>query len=134
MNKELLLFILYLIPLFWAVVIDQERLIYRNVFLKHLFIAMMLLAIGTLPEIIEWREKKSLGYFGSQMLFIFLILYLIISSIYKRLGKAQPEFTETSENINDKLASGVLYIGMISLPFLIDSLIVQQLHDHFFAH
>lgn len=65
MNKDLLLFILYFIPVFWAVVIDQERLIYRKVFLKHLVIAMLLLAIGTLPEIIEWRENKSLSYFGS---------------------------------------------------------------------
>ncbi|MGN6647226.1 MAG: hypothetical protein ACTHJT_11930 [Cytophaga sp.] len=133
MNKDLLLFILYLIPVLWTAVIDQERLIYRKVFLKHLAIALLLLAIGTLPEIIEWREKKSLSYFGSQMLFIFLMLYLIITSIYARLGKPTPEFTEMTENINDKLASGTLYIGMISLPFLIDSFIVQQLHDYFFT-
>ncbi len=132
MNKDLLLFILYLIPVLWAAVIDQERLIHKRVFVKHLVIALLLLTIGTLPEIIEWREKKSLSYFGSQMLFLFLMLYLIITSIYARLSKRVPEFTETSENINDKLASGALYIGMLSVPFLIDSLIVQQLHDYFF--
>lgn|GEM_PF-1143436 len=126
MNKDLFLYLLYFIPLFWAVVIDQEKLRYRNVFFKHLFISLLLLSFGALPELYEDKEPKSLSYFGSQMLFTFLMLYKIIRTIYVRIYQEEPEFSETAEKFRDKIATGILYIGMISVPFLIDEYIVQK--------
>jgi len=126
MDKDILLCILYFIPLFWAVVIDQEELRYKKVFLRHLAIALLLVLFGALPELYEGKEPKSLSYFGSQMLFIFLMLYKLIRIIYVRLYHQEPEFSEMTTTVRDKMASGILYIGMISLPFLIDEYIVKK--------
>jgi len=127
MDKDLFLYILYFIPVFWAIVINQDRLRYKKVFLKHLGISIILILFGALPEVYEEREPKSLSYFGSQMLFIFLMLYTIIRMVYVRIYKEEPEFSEFNENFRDKIVSGILYIGMISLPFLIDEYIVKKL-------
>ena len=92
-----------------------------------MFVSIFLLIFGAWPELYDGKGPKSLSYFGSQMLFIFLMLYTIIRIVYVRIYMEEPEFSEFNENFRDKIVSGILYIGMISLPFLIDEYIVKKL-------
>lgn len=126
MDKDLILYILYFIPLGWVVIFDQENLKHKKVFFKHLFVSILLIAFGSVPELYEHKEHKSLSYFGAQMLFIFLILYVLIQKLYVLFYKEEFEFTEFINSFREKIANGILYFGMISLPFLIDEFIVKK--------
>jgi hypothetical protein len=127
MDKDLFLYILFFIPVFWAAVIDQERLKVNKVFLKHLFISVVLIAYGSFPEVYKNSNPKSLSYFGAQMLFWFLLLYVILRKVYINLYHKEPQFTEFTTTFADKIFSGLIYFGMISLPFLVDYYIIQNL-------
>lgn len=127
MDKDLILYILYFIPVSWVIIFDQQNLKDRKVFFKHLFISIILMTFGAVPELYEHKEHKSLSYFGAQMLFIFLMLYTLIQKVYVRLYNKDFKVTELTSNFREKIANGILYFGMISFPFLIDEYIIKKL-------
>lgn len=127
MDKDLFLYTLFFIPVFWAAVIDQERLKEKKVFLKHLLISVALIGFGAFPEVYKDVNPKSLSYFGAQMLFWFLLLFVILRNIYIKMYNKEPEFTEFTTTFEDKIFSGLIYFGMIALPFLVDYYIVQKI-------
>lgn len=127
MDKDVILYILYFIPVGWVIIFDQENLKDKKVFFKHLFISILLIGFGAVPEIYAHKEAKSLSYFGAQMLFIFLILYAFIRGMYVRIYNGEPEFSNRPEKLRDKIVSIVLHVGMISLPFIIDTYIIQKI-------
>ena len=72
-------------------------------------------------------KAQSLSYFGSQIMFIFLVLYKILRSIYYKIFKREPEFSKFPKYKIDIVYTLILVIGIMVLPFIIDKYIVQRL-------
>ena len=72
-------------------------------------------------------KVQNLNYFGSQTMFIFLILYKILRSIYYKIFKREPEFSKFPKHRIDIVYTLILVIGIMVLPLIIDEYITQRL-------
>jgi len=125
MNSDILLYILFTIPLFVAG-FQIEKLNQKKVFLIWISIAILLIIFGILIEDNSNNELRYLSYFGSQMLFIFLILQKITRNIYFKIFKREPEIGKFPKHKIDNLYTLIVAAGTMVLPFLIDSYIFKK--------
>jgi hypothetical protein len=72
------------------------------------------------------NEMRNISYFGSQMLFIFLILQKITRNIYFRIFKREPEFGKFPKYKIDYIYTLSITIGTMVFPFLLDSFIFKK--------
>lgn len=82
-----------------------------------------MLGIGFLFEYYNRNNIKNVSYFGSQMPLLFLIINKIIREIYFNIFKREPEYGKNPKHKIDYIFSLILFISIITLPFLIDNLI-----------
>ncbi len=116
-----------LFPLLWLFVFDVQRLNRRKLFLKYLSISIAILFFGITYDYYFTKGGKSLVYFSSQMNIMFLILYKLIRIPYFKIYKREPEISRSPEKKIDIIPTLIIISGMLILPFLIDSLIIQKL-------
>ena len=124
MNLDIFLYFLFLIPLAFATY-NHESLKYRNIFLKYLTISLAIVILGILIN--YGQRPKSMNYFGSQILLTFLILQMVLRKFYFKIFKRDPELSKYPNNRLDFIYFFFVFIGMITIPFLIDSFIIQKI-------
>lgn len=125
MNIDILLYIIFIIPIFIAG-IQKEKLNHRKTFLIWIFISILLIIIGILIEDNSNNEMRNISYFGSQMLFFFLILHKIIRNIYFKIFKREPELGKFPKHKIDYVYTFIMTMGVAVLPFLIDNYIFKK--------
>ncbi|OXA77049.1 hypothetical protein SAMN05444397_104328 [Flavobacterium aquidurense] len=125
MNIDILLYLIFIIPLF-IVVFQIEKLNTKKIFIIWISIAIFLIITGILIENNSNNEMRYLSYFGSQMLFIFLILQKTTRNIYFKLFRREPEFGKFPRHKIDNIYTLFISIGTIALPFLIDAFIFKK--------
>lgn len=125
MNIDILLYIFFTIPLF-IVGFQIERLNEKKVFIIWISIAILLIITGILIEDNSNNEMRNISYFGSQMLFIFLILQKITRNIYFKTFSREPEIGKLPKYKIDYLYTFVIAMGTMLLPILIDSFIFKK--------
>ncbi|GAB5399212.1 MAG: hypothetical protein Aureis2KO_07970 [Aureisphaera sp.] len=118
------------IPFGWILVLDQQKLKYRSVFIKHLLISIVVLIAGILYQKYAETENKFLVYIGSQMTFTFLILFKIVRFPFYILFKREPEISAGGgEKWPDLIVSLIVISATLAIPLLIDSLFFKKLLD-----
>lgn len=125
MNIDILLYIFFVVPIVIAG-FQIEKLNQKKAFIIWISIAILLIIIGILIEDNSNNEMRSLSYFGSQMLFFFLILHKLTRNIYFRIFKREPEFGKFPKHKIDYLYTFIVSVGIIVLPFLIDCYIFKK--------
>ena len=125
MNIDILLYIFFIIPLFIAG-FQIEKLNENKVFIIWISIAILLILAGILIEDNSNNEMRSLSYFGSQMLFIFLILQKITRNIYFKIFNREPEIGKFPKYKIDYVYTFIISIGTMILPILIDAFIFKK--------
>ena len=126
MNVDILLYIIFTIPIL-IVCFQLEKLNHKKFFLIWLLIAILLIIAGIMIEDNSNNENRNISYFGSQMLFIFLIIQKTIRNIYFRIYKREPEFGKFPRNKIDYIYTLLITIGTMVLPFLLDSFIFKKI-------
>ena len=106
--------------------IANRKIKRKKRFILWISIAMFLIIIGILIENNSNNEMRSLSYFGSQMLFIFLILQKITRNLYFKIFNREPEFGKFPKHIIDNIYSLFILTGTMILPFLIDSYLFKK--------
>lgn len=125
MTIDVLLYIIFIIPLF-IVGFQIEKLNQKKIFIIWISISILLIIAGVLIEDNSNNEMRSLSYFGSQMLFIFLILQKITRNIYFKIFNREPEFGKFPKYKIDNFYSLFILIATIVLPFVIESDIFKK--------
>lgn len=125
MNIDILLYIIFTIPIIIAC-IQIEKLSTKKVFLAWLLIAILFIFAGIMIEDNSNNDMRNLSYFGSQMLFIFLIIQKITRTIYFKIFKREPEFGKFPKHKIDYIYTFVITVGTMILPFLLDSFIFHK--------
>ncbi|MFM9987794.1 hypothetical protein [Flavobacterium sp.] len=125
MNIDILLYIIFTIPILIAS-FQLEKLNQKKIFFIWLSISVGIIITGIMIEDDSNNEMRNISYFGSQMLFIFLIIQKISRNIYFNIFKREPEFGKFSKNKIDYIYTLSLTIGTMILPFLIDSCIIHK--------
>jgi len=125
MNIDILLYIIFIIPILIAG-FQIEKLKEKKVFIIWLLIAIAIIFIGYMIEDNSNNEMRNLSYFGSQMLFIFLIIHKVTRNIYFRIFNREPEFGKFPKYKIDYIYTLLLTIGTMVLPFLLDSFIFKK--------
>lgn len=125
MNIDILLYIFFIIPLFIAG-FQIEKLNEKKVFIIWISIAILLILAGILIEDNSNNEMRSLSYFGSQMLFIFLILQKITRNIYFKIFNREPEIGKFPKYKVDYIYTFVISIGTMLSPILLDTFIFKK--------
>ncbi len=125
MNIDILLYIIFSIPIF-IVIFQIEKLKQRKVFAIWLLIAILIFIIGFMIEDNSNNEMRNVSYFGSQMLFIFLILQKITRNIYFGIFHREPEFGKFPKNKIDYIFTLSISLGTMILPFVLDSFIFKK--------
>lgn len=125
MNTDVLLYIIFIIPIVIAG-FQINKLNQKKIFLIWISIAILLIIIGILIEDNSNNEMRNISYFGSQMLFFFLILHKIIRGIYFKIFKREPELGKFPKHKIDYMYTFIMTIGVVMLPFLIDHYIFKK--------
>ena len=125
MNIDILLFIIFTIPLF-IVGFQIERLNEKKIFTIWISIAILLIITGISIENNSNNELRSFSYFGSQMRFIFLILQKLTRNIYFKICNREPEFGKFPKHKIDYIYTFVISIGTMLLPTVIDAFIFKK--------
>jgi len=125
MNIDILLYIIFIIPIV-IVGFQIEKLNQQKIFLIWISIAFLLIIAGILIEDNSNNEMRNLSYFGSQMLFIFLIIQKITRTMYFKIFKREPEIGKFPKHKIDYLYTFSLLFGTMILPFLIDDYIFKK--------
>jgi hypothetical protein len=125
MNIDILLYIIFIIPILIAG-FQIEKLKENKVFIIWLLIAIAIIFIGYMIEDNSNNEMRNVSYFGSQMLFIFLIIHKVTRNIYFRIFNREPEFGKFPKYKIDYIYTLLLTIGTMVLPFLLDSFIFKK--------
>lgn len=125
MNSDILLYIIFCIPLFIAG-IQKQKLNQKRTFIIWILISLLLIIIGILIEDNSNNEMRNISYFGSQMLFFFLILHKITRDIYFKIFKREPELGKFPKYKIDYLYTLIITFGVIILPFLTDHFIIKK--------
>lgn len=125
MNVDILLYIIFTIPILIAG-FQIEKLKQKKVFIIWLLISIGIIVTGFIIEENSNNEMRNISYFGSQMLFIFLILQKITRNIYFRIFKREPEFGKFPKYKIDYIYTLSITIGTMVFPFLLDSFIFKK--------
>lgn len=125
MNIDILFYIIFIIPILIAG-FQIEKLKEKKVFIIWLLIAIAIIFIGFMIEDNSNNEMRNASYFGSQMLFIFLIIHKVTRNIYFRIFNREPEFGKFPRYKIDYIYTLLLTIGTMVLPFLLDSFIFKK--------
>ena len=125
MNIDIVLYIIFMIPLF-IVGFQIEKLNQKRVFITWISIAVLLIIIGIMIEDNSNNKMRNISYFGSQMLFIFLIIQKLTRNIYFKIFKREPEFGKFPKYKIDYLYTFSISIGTMILPFIIDNYIFKK--------
>lgn len=125
MSIDILLYIIFTLPIL-IVGFRIEKLKQKKVFIIWLLIAIGIIITGFMIEDNSNNELRNISYFGSQMLFIFLVLQKIIRNIYFRIFNREPEFGKFPKNKIDYIYTLLITIGTMILPFLLDSFIFKK--------
>ncbi|MDI5894294.1 hypothetical protein [Flavobacterium algoritolerans] len=125
MNIDILLYIIFIIPIL-IVGLQIEKLNHKKTFIIWILLAIFLICIGIMIEDNSNNEIRSISYFGSQMLFIFLIIHKITRDIYFKIFKREPEFGKFPKHKIDIIYTLILTSGTMVLPFLIDSYVLKK--------
>lgn len=130
MNIDKVIYFLLFVPFLWILLFDQEKLKYRNVFIKYLIISIGILIFGILYQKYSETENRFLVYIGSQMTLIFLILFKVIRIPYFMIFKREPEFNVYggAKWINF-IITLIIIIGIVAIPLLIDSMIFKKMSE-----
>ena len=129
MDFDTIIYLILFIPLFRIIVFDQHNLNDKRVFIKYLLISIVILIFGIVNQYYSETTDKALVYFGSQMTFIFLILFKLVRTLYYLIYKREPEITRTPEFKIDFIVTFIVFMGTIMLPFIIDAYIVQKIME-----
>ena len=129
MNFEIIAFIIVFAPLFWIETFKQEKLKDNKVFLRCLLLSIFVMAFGIVYEYKLTNMEKSFVYFFSQMTFIFVILYKLIRIPYFKIYNREPEIADPPEKWIDIIPTIIICTGVLLLPFIIDSYIIQKILD-----
>jgi hypothetical protein len=125
MNIDILLYIIFIIPILIAG-FQIEKLNEKKVFMIWILIAIIIIFIGYMIEDNSNNEMRNISYFGSQMLFIFLIINKVTRNIYFKIFNREPEFGKLPKYKIDYIYTLLLTIGTIVVPFLLDSSIFKK--------
>ncbi|MEO8237010.1 MAG: hypothetical protein ABI793_14525 [Flavobacterium sp.] len=125
MNIDILLYVIFIIPLFIAG-FQIEKLNQKRIFIIWISIAFLLIIIGIMIENNSNNEMRNISYFGSQMLLVFLIIQKLTRNIYFKIFKREPELGKFPKYKIDYIYTFLLQIGTIILPFVIDSYIFKK--------
>jgi len=87
MNIDIVLYLVFLLPLVWIVVNDINKLNDRKVFIKYFILSIIILTFGILFNYYSQTENKDLSYFGSQILIIFLLMQKILRYTFLKYSK-----------------------------------------------
>lgn len=120
MSIDIVLYIIFIIPLFIAF-FQIEKLTQKRVFIIWILIAILLIIIGIMIEDNSNNEMRNSSYFGSQMLFVFLIIQKSTRNIYLKIFKREPEFGKFPKYKIDYIYTFLISIGTMILPFVIDT-------------
>lgn len=112
-------------PLGWLIVVDQGRLRQKRIFLKYLVISIIVLVLGLTLHSKNF-ENRDLSYFGSQMMFVFVLLHGFLSEICYRVFHRVPEISKVPRKNIDIIYSIIIVMGVILLPFVVDIYIVKK--------
>ena len=125
MNIDILLYIIFTIPIF-IVGFQIEKLNQIKAFISWFSISIVLIILGIIIEDNSNNEMRNLSYFGSQMLFIFLILQKTTRNFYFKIYNREPEFGKFPKNKIDYIYTLIISCGTMVLPFLLDSFIFKK--------
>ena len=125
MNIDILLYIIFIIPIFIAG-FQIEKLNQKKQFIIWFSISIGIIILGFMIEDNSNNEMRNISYFGSQMLFIFLVLHKVTRNIYFRIFNREPEFGKLPKNKIDYIYTLIVTIGTMVLPFLLDSYIFHK--------
>lgn len=125
MNNDILLYLIFIIPIIIAG-FQIEKLKQKKVFIIWLSISIGIIISGFMIEDNSNNEMRNVSYFGSQMLFIFLVLHKVTRNIYFRIFNREPEFGKFPKNKIDYIYTLIVTIGTMVLPFLLDSYIFRK--------
>lgn len=125
MNSDILLYLIFFIPVLVAG-IQKEKLNQKRTFIIWLLISFLLIIIGILIEDNSNNELRIISYFGSQMLFFFLVLHKITRNIYFKIFKREPELGKFPKHKIDYVYSLIMTMGVAILPFLTDHYIFKK--------
>lgn len=125
MNIDIVLYIIFTIPIL-VVGFQIDKLKQKKVFIIWLLIAIGIIITGFIIEDNSNNEMRNISYFGSQMLFIFLVLHKVTRNIYFRIFNREPEFGKFPKNKIDYIYTLIVTIGTMVLPFLLDSYIFHK--------
>ena len=127
MDKDLILFIISLIPLFWIIVFDQDFLSVKSVYLKHFIIAIFVLVIGIWYDIQFADNAKNLFYFGCHVSISFLIVQKPLRNLFYKFTNEEPEVSQFAKGVSNTLYSFILYCTTITLPFIIGTYVTPKI-------
>ncbi|MCL9805503.1 hypothetical protein NAT51_08215 [Flavobacterium amniphilum] len=125
MDIDITLYIIFGIPLF-IVGFQIEKLNQKKIFPIWLSIAVLILLLGIAIENNSNNEMRSISYYGSQMLLVFLIIQRITRNIYFKIFKREPEFGRSPKHKIDNIYTLLIAIGTMLLPFLLDAYIFHK--------
>ena len=128
MNPEVFLFLIAIIP-FGMAVINQHKLKDKQVFLSYLKWTSLVVIIGIVYEFNQISEAKSLSYFLSQMGLLFILSYKLVRIPYYHFFKREPEISEYGEYLIDIIPTILVLTATVTLPFIIDDLIIRKLFE-----
>ena len=125
MNIDILLYIIFMIPILIAG-FQIEKLKQKKIFIIWILIAVGIIVIGFMVEDNSNNEMRNISYFGSQMLFIFLIIQKVSRNIYFRIFNREPEFGKFPKHKMDYIYTLLITIGTMILPFLLDNFLFKK--------
>ena len=124
---NLLFFLLMAVPYGW-VVVKQDKLKDRKPFVTAVCISLAVLVLGVLYQKYSQTDKRFLVYIGSQMTFVFVILYKLIRIPFYRFFKREPEISAGGyAGYADFIPSLIVLIGSLVIPLLIDHFFFKRL-------
>lgn len=124
---NLLFFLLMVVPYGW-VVVRQDKLKERKVFITVLGISILLLTLGILYQRYSETDNKFLVYIGSQMTFVFVVLYKLIRIPFYHLFKREPEISSgEGSGLKDFIPSLIVLLGSLAIPLLVDHFFFKRL-------
>lgn len=125
MNYDTILNILFSLPLLWVFIFVEDKLNDNTIFLKYLFISILLIVVGIVVENHQNNSDKSFSYYISQFLLAYLIMRKLMGIIFYKIYNRRPKMVRSHGTFEDKTYSFVLLFAVVSLPVLIEYYIVQ---------
>ena len=103
-----------------------EKLKQRKVFISWISVAIVMIVIGIMIEDNSNNATRNISYFGSQMLFIFLVIQKTTRTVYFSIFKREPEFGKFPKHWIDYIYTFFITMGTMVGPFVLDSYIFHK--------